>query len=136
MNSIKLSIERLLKHKFFKFLLIGGFCTLQNLVYLYFLTTILGINYLISTIFLMITVNSLGFYLNRKYTFAKKTQTTSFLKALLKYHYVMLFSSITVLCLMYLLVEICKIWYLYANIIITICMTIFNFFIHNKWTFK
>ena len=134
MNYIRLKIHTILSSKFFKFLLIGGFCTLQNIVWLYVLTTVLGLHYLISTIILMITVNTLGFYLNRRFTFKK--QGDNFWQELCKYHTVMLSSSLTVLILMYVLVDLVEIWYLYANLIITGFMTLVNFLMHQKWTFK
>lgn len=134
MNNIRLKIDTITNSKFFKFLLVGGFCTLQNIVWLYVLTTLLGLHYIVSTIILMITVNTLGFYLNRRFTFKK--QGDNFWHELWKYHTVMLSSSVTVLILMYVLVDIVGIWYLYANIIITIGMTLVNFLMHHKWTFK
>jgi putative flippase GtrA len=135
MNSIKLRIHNFVKSHFFKFLLIGGFCTLQNIIWLYVLTTILGLHYLISTTILAIVVNSLGFYLNRRFAF-KKRGKENFLYELWKYHTVMLSSFLIVLVSMYILVDIFHIWYLLANIIITICMVLYNFLMHKKWTFK
>jgi putative flippase GtrA len=134
MKSIVFKLNNLFKSQFFKFLLIGGFCTLQNIFWLYFLTTILKIHYIISMIILAIIVNSLGYYLNKKYTFQKTNG--NFWRGLLKYHFIMLSSFLTVLLLMYILVDILNFWYLYANIIITIGMTIYNFFLHKKLTFK
>ncbi len=136
MNRIKLSIEHIAQNNFFKYLAVGGFCAFQNIVLLYFFTTILKINYLISTMILMATVNSLGFYLNRKFTFKKKGNNNMFLRELFKYHCAMSIASLIILISMYFLVEICKIWYLYANIAVTVGITFFNFFIHKKWTFK
>ena len=74
--------KTLFKSGFFKFLLVGLFCTIQNVFWLYLLTTILKFHYLISTIILMITVNSLGFYLNKRYTF--KTDKTRTIKSVFK----------------------------------------------------
>ena len=129
-----MKLKTMAKSQVFKFLLIGGFCTLQNIVWLYFFTTILGFHYIVSTIILMITVNSLGFYLNRRFTFKK--QGNNFWQELCKYHTVMISSCLTVLLFMYILVDILHFWYLYANILITVVMTFFNFFLHKKWTFK
>ncbi|NCR42566.1 MAG: GtrA family protein [Microcystis aeruginosa W13-11] len=130
--------KTLFKSGFFKFLLVGLFCTLQNVFWLYLLTTILKFHYLISTIILMITVNSLGFYLNKRYTF--KTYKTRTIKAvfkeLIKYHTVMLSSSLIILGLMYVFVDIFRIWYILSNLVISIGMSIYNFLIHKRWTFK
>jgi putative flippase GtrA len=130
--------KTLFKSGFFKFLLVGLFCTIQNVFWLYLLTTILKFHYLISTIILMITVNSLGFYLNKRYTFKTyKTRTIkSVFKELIKYHTVMLSSSLIVLGLMYVFVDIFRIWYIMSNLVISIGMSVYNFLIHKRWTFK
>jgi putative flippase GtrA len=130
--------KTLFKSGFLKFLLVGLFCTLQNVFWLYLLTTILKFHYLISTIILMITVNSLGFYLNKRYTFKTyKTRTIkSVFKELIKYHTVMLSSSLIVLGLMYVFVDIFRIWYIMSNLVISIGMSVYNFLIHKRWTFK
>jgi putative flippase GtrA len=114
------------------------FCTIQNVFWLYLLTTILKFHYLVSTIILMITVNSLGFYLNKRYTFKTyKTRTIkSVFKELIKYHTVMLSSSLIVLGLMYVFVDIFRIWYIMSNLVISIGMSVYNFLIHKRWTFK
>jgi putative flippase GtrA len=130
--------KTLFKSVFLEFLLVGLFCTLQNVFWLYLLTTILKFHYLVSTIILMITVNSLGFYLNKRYTFKTyKTRTIkSVFKELIKYHTVMLSSSLIVLGLMYVFVDIFRIWYIMSNLVISIGMSVYNFLIHKRWTFK
>lgn len=130
--------KTLFKSGFLKFLLVGLFCTLQNVFWLYLLTTILKFHYLVSTIILMITVNSLGFCLNKRYTFKTyKTRTIkSVFKELIKYHTVMLSSSLIVLGLMYVFVDIFRIWYIMSNLVISIGMSVYNFLIHKRWTFK
>ena len=130
--------KTLFKSGFLKFLLVGLFCTLQNVFWLYLLTTILKFHYLVSTIILMITVNSLGFYLNKRYTFeTDKTRTIkSVFKELIKYHTVMLSSSLIILGLMYVFVDIFRIWYILSNLVISIGMSIYNFLIHKIWTFN
>jgi putative flippase GtrA len=120
--------------QFIKFVLVGSFCALQNIVLLYFFKDILGLHYQLSIIILGITVNSIGFYLNRRYTFAKKNNR--FWRDLIKYHTVMIASYFTVSLLMYVFVDLLHIWYLWAFIIVTIIMTVYNFFLHKKWTFK
>jgi len=134
MNQIKLIVHKILRHNFFRYSIIGAFCAFQNIGILYFLTTLLKLHYIWATLIQMIFVNTVGFYLNRRYTF--KTKINKFWYELWKYHTVMFSSFLTVLVLMYLLVDILHLWYLYAFIIITIGMTAFNFLMHKKWTFK
>ncbi len=134
MKTIKLNIHHILHNNFFRYSIIGAFCACQNVAILYFLKSILNLHYIFATIIQMIFVNSIGFYLNRRYTF--KTEINNFWHELWKYHTVMFSGFLTVLVLMYLFVDILNIWYLYAFIIITIIMTAFNFLMHKKWTFK
>jgi putative flippase GtrA len=134
MQKIKQSIES----KFSRFLIIGIFCTIQNIFWLYLFTTVLKIHYLLSTIILMITVNSLGFYLNKRYTFktAIKQRIKTITVELFKYHTVMISSSLMILIFMYIFVDIFRIWYIWANLIISLGMAVYNFLLHKKWTFK
>ena len=136
MKKIKALYSKIIKNQLFRFIIIGGFCALQNTFWLYLLTTILGLHYAISTIILTLIVNSLGYYLNRRYTFKLQKKKDNFWQGLLKYHLVMLSSFLIVLFFMYILVELIKIWYLYAHLFITIGMTLYNFVMHKKWTFK
>jgi putative flippase GtrA len=133
-NSDKFKIPNIISNKFLRFSLVGGFCALQNILILYFLTDILKLHYIFSTLAQMIFVNTIGFYLNKRYTF--KTKINRLWYELWKYHTVMFSSFLTVLVLMYLLVEVLHTWYLYAFIILTIGMTGCNFLMHKKWTFK
>ena len=128
----------LIRTRFSKFVVIGAFCTLQNIVWLYILTTVLGLHYIVSTVILMLSVNSLGFYLNRKYTFKpdKKNDFKTIIPELLKYHFVMLSSFMIIILLMYILVEFFNVWYILANLIVSLGMTIYNYLAHKIWTFK
>jgi putative flippase GtrA len=134
MVRFKFKIHNIFHSKFFRYSSIGAFCACQNIAILYFFKSILNLHYIFATIIQMIFVNSIGFYLNRRYTF--KTEINNFWSELWKYHTVMFSGFLTVLLLMYIFVDILNIWYLYAFIIVTIVMTIFNFLMHKKWTFK
>lgn len=134
MHSIKLVVNKILRAQFFRFCLIGAFCAFQNILILYILTSLFHLHYIFSIFLQVLYVNTLGFYLNRRYTFM--LQSTQFWQELLKYQTVMISSFFTVSILMYFLVDILHIWYLYAFTILTIGMTLYNFFAHKKWTFK
>ncbi|WP_055074571.1 GtrA family protein [Pseudanabaena sp. 'Roaring Creek'] len=123
-----------LENQFLRFFMVGGFCAFLNIVILYILTGILNFHYLLSVLIQTVVVNYIGFYLNRRFTF-KKTKG-NFWEGLVKYYTVMISSFLMVSSLMYLLVDIFRVWYLYAFILITIMMMIFNFLSHQKWTFK
>ncbi|TYQ30716.1 GtrA family protein [Pseudanabaena sp. UWO310] len=123
-----------LENQFLRFFMVGGFCAFLNIVILYILTGILNFHYLLSVLIQTVVVNYIGFYLNRRFTF-KRTKG-EFWEGLAKYYAVMISSFLMVSSLMYLLVDIFHVWYLYAFVLITIMMMIFNFLSHQKWTFK
>lgn len=134
MHLIKVAANKILRTQFLRFCLIGAFCAFQNILILYILTSLFHFHYIFSIFLQVLYVNTLGFYLNRRYTFM--LQSNQFWQELLKYQTVMISSFFTVSILMYFLVDILHIWYLYAFVILTIGMTLYNFFAHKKWTFK
>lgn len=119
--------------RIYRFLVVGGGCYLTNLLLLYFLTSVIGIHYLISAFASFFIVNLAGYYSNKNYTFEKRGD---FWIGLKKYNMVMISSCFIVLTLMYILVDIFHVQYLLANILITIAITLYNFFLHQNWTFK
>ena len=126
--------QKIQSSQFLRFFFVGGFCASLNLLILYIFTGLVGFHYLISLAIQTVVVNTIGFLLNRKFTFKKSGRR--FWKELAKYHYVMLSSFLVVSSLMYLFVDIFQIWYMLSFIIVTIVMLIFNFISHKKWTFK
>ncbi|WP_330203990.1 GtrA family protein [Cyanobacterium sp. Dongsha4] len=127
-------IRDLLNLRIFRFLGVGGFCAGLSLIIMYVLTSIIHINYLISTVITIVVTNFIGFYLNKYYTF--QTKKKLFWRELWKYYSVMLSSYILNVFAMYVLVDLVNIWYLYANILLMAVLTPFNYFFHKKWSFK
>ncbi|WP_324282911.1 GtrA family protein [Cyanobacterium aponinum UTEX 3221] len=127
-------IRDLLNLRIFRFLGVGGFCAGLSLIIMYILTSIIHINYLISTVITIIVTNFIGFYLNKYYTF--QTKKKLFWRELWKYYSVMLSSYILNVFAMYVLVDLVNIWYLYANILLMAILTPFNYFFHKKWSFN
>ena len=125
---------RIQSSQFLRFFFVGGFCASLNILILYIFTGLLNFHYLFPLIIQAIVVNTIGFLLNRKFTFQKSEKR--FWKELIKYHYVMLSSFLLVSSLMYLFVDIFQIWYMFSFIIVTIIMLVFNFISHKKWTFR
>jgi putative flippase GtrA len=117
-----------------RFLGVGTVCAAYNLAVLYYLTSIFRFYYLFSFILVFVTGNFLGFYLNKRYTF--KTRKDLFWKELLKYYSVMMSNFILGFVLMFVMVNILKIWYFYAMILLTIAGTVCNYWLHSKWSFK
>jgi putative flippase GtrA len=136
-NSFKAKKKRAIinfNSQFIRFAIVGGFCAALNLISLYVLTSLLKINYMLSTLIALIGINFLGFYLNKYYTF--ETDKSRFWQELWKYYSVMFSSFLLNLFFMYLLVDIFKMWYIYASITITIGFIIYNFLMHKNWSFK
>jgi putative flippase GtrA len=120
--------------KLIRFLGVGSICAAYNLAILYYLTSIFRFHYLFSFILVFITGNLLGFYLNKRYTF--NTRKALFWKELLKYYSVMTSNFILGFILMFVMVNILRIWYFYAMILLTIAGTAYNYWLHSKWSFK
>jgi len=122
-----------LDYRLTRFLLVGGICYSLNLLLLYCFTAIAGLHYMVSVLLAFIMVNSAGYLMHRRYTFHQGAD--HFWIGLWKYNLVLLSSCFWVLSLMYILVSWLGVWYLLANIIITIGITGYNFLLHKKWTF-
>ncbi len=117
-----------------RFLGVGGLCAALSILCMYMFTSVLVINYLISTIITIITTNFIGFYLNKYYTF--RTHQKRFWRELWKYYSVMMSSYVLNVLAMYVLVDVCKIWYLWATIILIFVLTPYNYLFHKLWSFK
>lgn len=117
-----------------RFMLVGGLCYLLNLLLLYGGTTILGLHYLLAAFLAFTLVNSLGYLINRRYTF--RQESGLFWRGLWRYNIVTLSSCCWVLLLMYLLVSYLGVGYLAANIMISIGIAGYNFLLHSTWTFR
>ncbi|MBE9115527.1 GtrA family protein [Lusitaniella coriacea LEGE 07157] len=120
--------------KLLKFFNVGLFCAGLNFSLLYCLTTLLGFHYLASTTLSFVFINFIGFYLNKNYTF--KTHKNRFLRELCKYYSVMLSSFFLNLALMYVFVDIFGVWYLHGSLTVTVIFMIYNFLLHQYWSFK
>ncbi|MEB3312053.1 MAG: GtrA family protein [Snowella sp.] len=127
-------LHNLLNLRIFKFLGVGGFCAGLSLLIMYGFTSLLGINYLISTVISIVVTNFIGFALNKYYTF--QTHKKLFWREMWKYYSVMLSSYILNVIIMYFLVDFINIWYIYANILLIVILTPYNYLLHRNWSFK
>ncbi len=117
-----------------RFTLVGGFCLGFATLILYICVEIFNIHYLIATIIGFFLSNLLGFFLNKYYTFQAKT--TKIWQELYKYYAVMTFSFIANLGCMFILVDLLKIWAVYASLIVAVIFYIYNYLMHKNWSFK
>jgi putative flippase GtrA len=123
-----------LRRQFAKFVMVGLLCSTLNLLMLYVLISYFNINYILSTLIALLSINFLGFYLNKYYTF--QTSKRKFWKELWKYYSVMFSSFLLNLFFMYVLVGVFKMWYIYASLTITIGFLFYNFLMHKSWSFR
>lgn len=127
-------LRDILNLRIFRFLGVGGFCAGLSLIMMFILTSLIQINYLISSVITILVTNFIGFYLNKYYTF--QTKKKLFWRELWKYYSVMLSSYIFNIFAMYVLVDLINIWYLYANMLLIAVLTPVNYFFHKKWSFR
>ncbi|WP_155629043.1 GtrA family protein [Burkholderia stagnalis] len=119
--------------RFLRFVLVGGLCTLLNLLTLWFVTTRIGWHYLVAVVISFLVVNGIGFALNKYFTFTRASRPK--LREIRRYYAVMLGTLALNLSIMFLLVDVLGIHYLLASIVITVLFTLFNFVAHSGWTF-
>lgn len=122
------------KKEILKFLCVGAFCLLFNTILLYFLTEIINIQDLIAIAICFFCSNLVGFFLNKYFTF--KAFKTNIWRELYKYYSVMGSSFLFNLILSAILIEVFKIWVIYASLIVAFIMTTYNYLLHTKWSFK
>jgi putative flippase GtrA len=129
------SLYKLLFSKQFKrFVIFGFFCNLLGISSLYIFTDIFNFHYILSLIISLIWVNFIGFYLNKYYTF--QTSPKTFFLELRKYYTVMSSAFVINLASLFILVDIFKIWYITAGLIVTIVLLFYNFTLHKYWSFR
>lgn len=119
--------------RFLTYVAVGGFCTLLNLGTLWLLTSLLGMHYLISTMFAFFTLTPVGFWLNKILTFQTRREFARIEWP--RYVAAMAASFCANLGLMYLFVSVLDLWYLAASLIVTALLLIANFLVNYRWSF-
>lgn len=121
--------------QFIKFSFFGTFGYCFSVFLLVGFKEFLQVHYLIAWLLAWVITNLITFFFNNKYTF-KSIDNTDLWSKLLKYYIVNLSSFFITLVLMYILVELFKIYYLTATIGISLILLGYNFIIHRIWSFK
>ncbi len=118
-----------------KFGLIGILNTFINLIVFYFLTSIVGIYYIISAIFAFFVANINSFVWNKTWTFEEKFKT-KFRTKYFKFLSVSLLALGINIFFLYIFVEYLHWHYLFSQFL-AICLSFsINFFLNKSWTFK
>lgn len=124
----------MMNKRFTRFALVGGLCFSSNLLTLYLGTELFGWHYLVSMCLSIVIANSLGWRLNRSWTFASREKFWWLEYS--RYIGVSLSSIIFSLVLMYICVDIIGINYLLSSAAIALIMLTINYFAHGKFSFK
>ena len=120
--------------KLIKYSLTSGIATLLDVLFIWFLTSILGIYYLASTTFSFILI-SLGNYLvSKKWIFYDTDRNST--KGYSLFLIIGVGGLIWTLILMFSFVEILNIHYLLARIAAAFLVLLWNYFLNKKFTFK
>lgn len=120
--------------RWWRFLIVGGVCFCANLLVLYVGTGLLGLHYLVSMLISIVVANSLGWLLNRVWSFRSRDIARA--AEYLRYLSVTFVSSAVSFVLMALLVGVFGVHYLLASGLIAAGMTILNFLAHRGWSFS
>jgi putative flippase GtrA len=119
--------------RFLRFVLVGGLCFLTNLTVLYLATERLGLHYLVAMGISIVIANTLGWALNRRWTFASRSRDAW--AEFGRYVTVNLSGFALSLGLMALLVSGLGLHYLIASALIAAALMLVNFVVHRSWSF-
>lgn len=124
--------------RFVKFGLVGTWGFLVNMFFLWFLTEIVGVYYLFSSI-VAIEISLLNNYaLNDLWTWHDrgKQGKKEYFKRMLRYHISASAAMLANISILWILTELFGIYYLASNIFGILCGALLNFFLNDRWTFK
>ncbi len=108
-----------------RYLIVGGSCSLGHIIFLYFLTDIVGIFYLYSTMTSFVFISFLG-YFGQKY-FTYRNFESKHTKQFSLYVTIILIGFIMDASLMFFLVSMLEVYYIVASIITRLIIVVVNF---------
>lgn len=123
----------MLDRRLLRFIVVGGICFTTNLLVLYVGTDGLGFHYLASMALSIVIANTLGWILNRKWTFCRSS--IPWWMEYSRYMSVSISSTVISLALMVFCVNFLGLHYLLASAIIAAGMMVLNFVAHREWSF-
>lgn len=123
------------KFKFIKFVLAGCIATLADLSILFFLTEVVGIWYLFSSVFSFSVGFIVSFLLQKFWTFKDK-MSDDLQNQLLKYLFVMGVSLVIGVLSVYFLVDKIGVYYLLGQVLADAFLAIGRYFINKNIIFK
>jgi glycosyltransferase involved in cell wall biosynthesis/putative flippase GtrA len=120
--------------RFLRFCVVGGLCTLLNLGVFYWLIGKRHWPTWAATIVAFVVVNAVGYWLNKHYTFRRRE--TPIPREAARYYLIMVASLAANLTAMWLLVDVARLHYLLASLLLTIAFTVLNFTLQRRYTFR
>jgi len=118
-----------------RFLIAGGIAFTVNIAVLYLFTDILGIYYLISTVWAFVISLGVSFLLQKFWTFQDGSRDKLHIQLPL-YLGMQVMNLILNTALMYVFVEYLYLWYLFSQVIIASGIAFSSFFINKTYIFK
>jgi putative flippase GtrA len=119
-----------------QYAIVGGSMLILNVGILYFLTSILGIYYVISAILSYLFLTGLSFFLHENWTFNSVTNhAREKLWHRFASYYLVSFSGMSLnIIILFLLTEFGNVYYLYSSIIASFLVFLWNFAVNKKIT--
>ncbi|MFH1990495.1 MAG: GtrA family protein [Patescibacteria group bacterium] len=114
-----------------RFLSAGGPGVLLYYLILYILTDIAGVWYMVSAVIASVVNHSLNFVFQKFWTFKNK-DTKNIHRQAGKYALLVISLFIANLFLLYILVEYAHLWYLAAQVIVTILLTVISYLVSRR----
>jgi dolichol-phosphate mannosyltransferase len=121
--------------EFLKYALIGFSGIFVNLLFLYFLTDVAGIYYLVSSVFSFSIATTWNYFFNKIWTF-KENLKEEFGEKYFKFFVVSLFALGVNTLGMYFFTEIVGFYYLFSQVLTAGFTLIVNFSGNKFWTFR
>ena len=121
--------------QFVKFLIVGGIGAIINLLVLFSMTEFLNIYYIFSEVIAFFIALTHNYIVNKLWTFKENFSDKSFQKYL-QYVIVSLISLCINLSILFILSDLVKLWYIFAEIFAVMISSLINFFGNKFWTFR
>jgi len=122
-------------HQAGKYMCVGGVVVALNISVLYVLTEFLHIHYLISAIGAFMVAFMASFFLQKFFTF-KDSSTNHLVPQMVHYLCLQLANVFSNTALLYVLVEYAGVWYVYAELCISLALALVTFLIARRFIFR
>lgn len=119
---------------FLKFVVVGGFCGLLDLIFLYLLTDIVHLWYLYSGVLSFIVISVISFLLNKKLTFRDKNK--NYKRQYIIYIGITFVGLVINNSFLYIFTEFLAIWYILSRVFSSLIALGWNYTVSKKIIFS